>query len=102
MEFNNTYITGNQLTDPTSIISATSYGNTIQQSIFSNGIMLDDGGAILHAHVPSLVLADGYAYITFMANRVEGSEWSVYSEIDLAIVDLSDKSVEYIVIAKSG
>lgn len=102
MAFNNTYITGNQLTDPTSLISATSYGNTIRQSIFSDGIMLDDDGAILYAHVPSMVLADGYAYIAFMANRVEGSEWSAHSEIDLAIVDLSDKSAEYIVIAKSG
>ena len=99
---NNDEITGSQIFDANRIVSAATVGENMLSQIFNDGILLNDDGAILYAHVPGIKVANGFAYVTFQCDRSVPEEGASTTEIELAIVDLSDNSVVYKTIAKNG
>lgn len=101
-EFNLKEIDGSQLFDPHYIHEAYANGETFKTTLFNNTIALDDNGAILYAHVPTIQVYDGFAYVTFGSNRYEAVEFSPEIRIEVAVIDTSDNSVEYITIAHKG
>lgn len=102
LENENNYISGNQLSDAHLIVEINEYGETVQNNIFESGVFLDDEENIKFAHVPSLQIKNGFAYVAFLCDRTNTYESAPTTEIDLAKIDLSDNTVEYKLIAKSG
>ena len=99
---NNNIITGSQIFDASRIVSSVNTGETMLSQIFNDGILLNDNGAILYSHVPSIQIKNGFAYVVFQCDRSVAQESAGTTEIELAIIDLSDNSVTYKTIAKNG
>ena len=95
-------IQGAQIYDYIAGLSAYNNGISRLSEMFTTGVMLNDGGQILYAHVPCVKVDGNTAYVVMQCDRTNNYEASGTVEIDVVKVNLNNLTQQYTVIAKSG